>query len=445
MREILVIEDNEELRDILKEALSTDDYIVKDAPSAEEGLEIFKERSFDIVITDLKLPEKDGIDVLKEVKRTEPAAEVIIITAYGTVDRAVSAMKHGASDFITKPFSLDQIRIQVEKILKTKITKEENTYLKKLVRGEIMGKSPEIKRIMEFIAKISEKEATVLITGESGTGKELVAQEIHAKSKRREYPLIKVNCAALAPGVLESELFGHEKGAFTDALFSKKGRFELADGGTIFLDEIADLPVGLQVKLLRVIQQKEFERVGGEKTIRTNVRIIAATNKDLKQAVSAGRFREELYYRLNVIEVKMPPLRERKDDISLLVDYFIKKYSDYSGFKVRSISKDALQMLVDYNYPGNIRELENIIQRMLVTASSEIIEPEDVPHEIQVSAGSAAVSDGLNSRVEEYEKGIIINALKDTGGNKLKAAEILKVNRATLLARIKKYKINSNL
>ena len=438
MYDILIVEDNEELRGILKEALA-DEYAITDCGSAEEAFNIVKTNDFDLVITDLKLPEADGIEVLKKVKEVNSDTEVIIVTAYGTVEKAVNAMKLGAMDFTTKPFSIDHIRIQVNKILKNKQTKEENKYLKTLMKRQIIGESKKIKGRIEFAGKIAEKDATVLITGESGTGKELIAEEIHVKSPRKDSPLIKVNCAALAPGVLESELFGHEKGAFTDALFAKKGRFELANKGVIFLDEIADLPVSLQVKLLRVIQEKEFERVGGEKTIKVDVRIIAATNKDLKQSVKEGIFREELYYRLNVIEINIPPLRERIEDIPQLADYFIKKYADYNNFRVKGITKDALDMLLEYSYPGNIRELENIIQRILVTCSKEMIDVEDVPYEIQVKGSGTISGEGLSARTDEYEMNIIKNALEETKGNKLKAAELLKISRTSLIAKAKKY------
>jgi transcriptional regulator with PAS, ATPase and Fis domain len=289
--------------------------------------------------------------------------------------------------------------------------------------------------------KAASNDANVLITGESGTGKELIAEEIHDKSPRRDFPLIKVNCAALAAGILESELFGHEKGAFTDALYAKKGRFELAERGTIFLDEIADLPLNLQVKLLRVIQEKEFERVGGEKTIKTDARVIAATNKDLKEAVKQGKFREDLYYRFNVVEINVPPLRERKEDIPELAEYFIKKYAEYNNFKVKGITPEALEALSSYPFPGNIRELENIIQRVLVLSTGGKIDIKDLPYEIQTGKAGKAGKEGLQGKKDDYEKKMIVKALEETGGNKAKAAKALKVSRAALMAKIKKYKI----
>lgn len=439
MRDILIVEDNDSLREVLTEALSTENYSVVQASSAEEGIEKLKQAAFDIVITDLKLPEGDGISVLSAAKAEKPDCDVIIITAYGTVDKAVDAMKKGAVDFITKPFSIDQIRLMVVKILKAKKIREENSYLKSLVKKDIIGTSAKLKEILSVAAKTAASDATVLITGESGTGKELIAEEIHRKSPRGEYPMVKVNCAALAPGVLESELFGHEKGAFTDAAYTKKGRFELADKGTLFLDEIADLPLELQVKLLRVIQEKEYERVGGEKTIRTDVRIITATNKDLKEAVKAGTFRQELYYRINVVELAMPPLRERREDIPELASYFVKKYSEYNNFRTRGISKEALDALASYDYPGNIRELENIIQRIMVMCSNEMIEETDIPYEVHSKASpGAATGGGLNQKMDEHEKKLILGALNETKGNKVRAAELLKINRVTLLAKIKK-------
>jgi two-component system, NtrC family, response regulator AtoC len=447
MTEILVVEDNEGLRNILKEALAEEGHAITTAENAEEGIEKLKTAGFDIVITDLKLPEGDGITVLEAAKSEQPGIDVIVITAYGTVEKAVGAMKKGAADFMTKPFSIDHIRLQVAKILKNRKIKEENAYLKSSAKREIVGASPKIKEIIERVNKIAQNDATILIMGESGTGKEIIAEAIHTKSNRADFPLIKVNCAALAPGVLESELFGHEKGSFTDAVYMKKGRFELANKGTIFLDEIADLPLALQVKLLRVIQEKEFERVGGEKTLKSDVRIIAATNKDLKAQVKAGKFREELYYRLNVVEIYMPSLRERREDIPLLAEYFIKKYSDFSGYRVKGIRKKALSLLETYDYPGNIRELENIIQRMLVLSGKEMLEEEDVPYELkqgnrEQGTGNRKRTETLEDRVDGYEKNLILEALKETGGNKMKAAEVLKVNRATLMSKIKKYGID---
>jgi DNA-binding NtrC family response regulator len=442
MRDILVVEDNDGLREVLKEALSTENFSVSEASSAEEGMEKLKKSVFDIVITDLKLPEADGIAVLEAAKAEMPDCDVIIITAYGTVDKAVDAMKKGAADFITKPFSIDQIRLIVLKIIKSKNIKEENSYLKSLVKKDIIGRSGKLKDILATAAKAALSDATILITGESGTGKELIAEEIHRKSPRSENPLIKVNCAALSPGILESELFGHEKGSFTDASYAKKGRFELADKGTIFLDEIADLPLELQVKLLRVIQEKEFERVGGEKTIKADVRIIAATNKDLKEAVKSGTFRQELYYRINVVEICMPPLRERREDIPELAEYFVKKYAEYNNFKTKGISREALDVLAAYDYPGNIRELENIIQRIMVMCTDEMIGESCIPYEVHSKTlpGTAAGS-GLNHKMDEYERKMILEALNETKGNKARAAETLGINRVTLLAKIKKFRI----
>ncbi len=436
MHEVLIVEDNNELRGILKEALESKNCAITGTDSAEEAAKIIKENNFDLVITDLKLPGADGITVLDAAKERDPYTEVMVITAYGTVDKAVAAMKRGAADFVTKPFSIEHIRIQVDKILKSKNIKEENAYLKNSIKREMVGQSSRLKEIHALIDKIAKSDATVLITGESGTGKELVAEDIHNKSERRNFPLIKVNCAALAPGVLESELFGHEKGAFTDALYFKKGRFELAEGGTIMLDEIADLPLNLQVKILRVIQEKEFERVGGEKTIKADVRIIAATNKDLKEKVREGTFREELYYRLNVVDINVPPLRERKEDMPLLVDYFIKKYADYGDYKIKGITKKAMDILKKYDYPGNIRELENIIQRIMVVCAKDEIDADDIPYDIDIKKGAAL---DLDTKVDDYEKKMIIDALEKTKGNTKKAAELLKINRVTLISKIKKY------
>jgi len=440
MYEILVVEDNDELRNIIKEALTSEEYQVFIISSAEEAFEIIKEKVFDVIITDLKLPEADGIEVLSYAKKKNPETEVIIITAYGTVDKAVEAMKKGASEFITKPVSLEHLKLLISKVITNRKVKDENKYLRNYSRGEIIGESIQIKEILKLVDKIADTDATVLITGESGTGKELIAEQIHYKSGRREAPLIKVNCAALAPGVLESELFGHEKGSFTDALYLRKGRFELADKGTIFLDEIAEMPLHLQVKLLRVLQDKSFERVGGEKNIKVDVRLIVATNRDLKQEVRKGRFREDLYYRFNVVEINIPPLRERKQDIPLLVDYFLKKYADLSKFKIKGISKKAIEKLMSYDFPGNIRELENIIQRILVTAKNEVIQEDDIYYENKYVMQQNNRT-GLVKKVDEYEKGIIMDVLNKTKGHKGEAAKILKITRPTLIAKMKKYKI----
>ncbi len=442
MAEILIVEDNESLRNILKETFEIEDYSVVLSESAEEAEKKLKEKFFDIVITDLKLPEKDGIYVLEKTREKSPDTEVIVITAYGTIDKAVDAMKKGAQDFITKPFSIDHIRLQVARILSNKKIKQENIYLKNLIKREIIGNNERIKEIIEMIDKVADTDANILILGETGVGKEVIAEEIHFKSMRRNFPFIKVNCAALAPGVLESELFGHEKGSFTDAYYLKRGRFELADKGSIFLDEIGDMPLDLQVKLLRVIQDKTFERVGGEKTLKANVRIIASTNQDLKENIKLGKFREDLYYRLNVVEIKVPSLGERKEDIPLLIDNFIKKYADFSQFKVKGISKEALDILLAYDYPGNIRELENLIQRILVLCRKEYIEPEDIPYEIKNKIGKDdKYSEKFTDKIKRYERQLILDALEKAQGNKVKAAEILKINRATLISKMKKLKI----
>jgi DNA-binding NtrC family response regulator len=441
MYEVLIVEDNDELRNIIKEALNEQNYSVLLCENGDDAINLINERAFDVIITDLKLPESDGIEVLTQAKKKNPNTEVIVITAYGTVDKAVEAMKKGASEFITKPVSLEHLKILISKVIMNRKIKDENTYLRNLARGAIIGNCEKIKEILKFVEKIAVTDATVLITGESGTGKELIAEEIHYKSARREYPLIKVNCAALAPGVLESELFGHEKGAFTDALYLKRGRFELADKGTLFLDEIAELPLNLQVKLLRVLQAKSFGRVGGEKNIKVDVRLIVATNRDLKQQVKQGKFREDLYYRFNVVEINIPPLRERKEDIPLLVDYFLKKYAELAKFRIKGISKEAMDKLLAYDYPGNIRELENIIQRILVTAGNDIIKMEDIPYEITGFSSKNYKKIGLVKKVNEYEKDIIINVLNQTKGDKGEAAKILKITRPTLIAKMKKYKI----
>ncbi|MFN3739464.1 MAG: sigma-54-dependent transcriptional regulator [Thermodesulfovibrionales bacterium] len=436
---VLVIEDDKLMRITLEDSLRTNDYEVLSSERAEEALSLLKEQGFDLIVTDVRLPDKNGIELLREIHSLSDAP-VIVMTAFGTIKDAVEAMKLGAFDYITKPFSLEEFVLLVDRAIEFKRLRQENLRLRQDVSrcfglSSIIGESNAIKALLSMIEKIAPSESTVLITGESGTGKELVATTIHYQSPRRDKPLIKVNCAALPEGLIESELFGHEKGAFTGALKKKQGRFEVASGGTIFLDEVGDLPLSAQAKLLRVLQDKTFERVGGTETIKVDVRIIAATNRDLKEEIKKGRFREDLFYRLNVIPIVIPPLRERKEDIPVLVEYFLKKFNSRSGRNVR-FSSDAMKALLEYDYPGNVRELENIVERAAVLSQDGIIKKDDLP--FSFSSSESLLLSEVSSRAEKEH---ILKVLKLTGGNKTRAAELLGISRKTLWEKLNAYGI----
>lgn len=440
---ILLIEDEKLMRVTLEDALKSAGYEVASFETGIEGLNAFRKNSFDVVITDIRLPDIDGFDIVKEISGFKDT-QVIVMTAYGTIKDAVEAMKLGAFDYVTKPFALDEFLMLIERALEMKWLKEENIRLKKDLGKcysvpNIIGESIGMKNVFSLIEKVSASDATVTILGESGTGKELVATTIHYQSSRKEKPLIKVNCAALPEGLIESELFGHEKGAFTGAIKRKPGRFELASGGTIFLDEIGDLPLSTQSKILRVIQEREFERVGGTATLTVDVRIIAATNKNLEEEVKAGRFREDLFYRLNVILINLPPLRERKEDIPNLIEFLMDKYRKKLLRNVR-FSKDAVEPLLAYDYPGNVRELENIIERCITLSPSEVIGRDELPSFIvKGEAGGKSLS--LADVSADAEKAHILRALKITGGNKTRAAEMLGISRKTLWEKMNAYHI----
>lgn len=444
MREtILLIEDEKLMRVTLEDALKTAGYDVISFETGKEALNALRSNSFGVVVTDVRLPDIDGINILREISRTDDT-QVIVMTAFGTIKDAVEAMKLGAFDYITKPFSLDEFLLLIGRALDVKRLKEENIRLKKDLNRcysfpNIIGESPEMKKVFSLIEKISKSDSTVLIFGESGTGKELIATTIHYQSSRKDKPLIKVNCAALPEGLIESELFGHEKGAFTGAIKRRPGRFELANGGTIFLDEIGDLPLSTQAKLLRVIQERTFERVGGTETLNVDVRVITATNRNLEREVREGRFREDLYYRLNVIPITLPPLRQRREDIPYLIDFFLNKYRNKTSKNVR-FSRDAVDVLLKYDYPGNVRELENIVERCVTLSASDIIAKDDLPYFVLKKTDDSrqlSLSDVAAKAEEEY----IIKVLKATKGNKTRAAEILGISRKTLWEKIKAYGI----
>jgi two-component system response regulator AtoC len=437
---ILLVEDEKLMRITLEDALKSAGYDVTSFEAGTGALNALKTNSFDIVVTDIKLPDIDGFDIVKEITPIKDT-QVIVMTAFGTIKDAVEAMRLGAFDYITKPFALDEFLLLIKRALEIKHLKEENIRLNKDLSKyygspNIVGESSAMKKVFSLIEKVAGSDSSILILGESGTGKELIATTIHYQSNRRNKPLIKVNCAALPEGLIESELFGHEKGAFTGAIKRKPGRFELADGGTIFLDEVGDLPLSTQAKLLRVIQGKAFERVGGTATFSVDIRIITATNKNLPEEVKKGRFREDLYYRLNVIPITLPSLRERKEDIPHLIDFFFNKLSSSIRF-----SRDAMDALLGYNYPGNVRELENIIERCVTLSASDIIEKNDLPVFILKKDnhhGQMFLSDVAANAEKEH----IIRMLKSTKGSKSRAAELLGISRKTLWERIKAYEIN---
>jgi len=442
---ILIVDDEVNLLESLGDVLRRKNFFVGTARNGMEALEKFKERFFDIVIADLRMPRMGGAELLEILKERYPQTMVIILTGYGTVKGAVTAMKKGAFDYLIKPVIPDEIICIINRIVEEQNLRNENRFLREEIekKGEIITRNEKMKKLKELISQVAKSEVTVLITGETGTGKELVARAIHYGSPRYKKLFVRVNCAALAEGVLQSELFGHEKGSFTDAYSQRRGRFELADGGTLFLDEIGDISPAVQVKLLRVLQEGEFERVGGEETIRVDARIIAATNRNLSQAIKEKKFRQDLFYRLNVVSIYLPPLRERKEDIPLLAEYFLRKYREVNK-KIEGISKEALDFLVSYEWPGNIRELENTIERAVVLAKGPLIEKENFAFSEQSIAITSEENFSFPSRsLREVELYLLKTVLKETNWNLKKAAQTLQISRTTLYSKIRKYKLNS--
>ena len=451
-RRVLVVDDEENFRHILSVILKKERYEVETASNGEEALQKVLNATFDQVLCDIRMPGMDGLDFLKEVKKMEMDANVIMMSAYGTLDTAVEAMKLGAYDYVSKPFKPDEIILTLKKAEERERLRKENELLRKEVKKEysfdnIVSKNEKMQGIFEVIQKVAQYKSTILITGESGTGKELVARALHYHSDRSQSPFMPVNCGAIPENLLESELFGHAKGAFTDAIRTKKGLFEEADGGTLFLDEIGELPPQLQVKLLRVLQDGEIRRVGESKAIQIDIRIVAATVKDLLKEVNEGRFRDDLFYRLNVLLIHIPPLRERKEDIPLLVTHFMKKHSQSLGKTVVGIEPKALEVLINYKWHGNVRELENTIERAIVLADAENIELQNLPHDIQnfeerveaTPLGEEEYSIKRGSKV--LETILIKRALKKTRGNHTHAARLLEISHRALLYKIKDYGI----
>ncbi len=445
--EILVVDDEEIMRESLVAWLREDGYAVDSAASGNAAIEKAKEKDYAIYFIDLKMPGGiDGIETMMEIRKIHEDASIIIITAYATVDTAILAMKEGAQEYIVKPCNPKEISILVERIMKLKNLQRENMILrKKLTRQysfhDIISKNPKMQEIFQLVQEISSLRSTVLIQGDSGTGKELLARAIHYSGDRGSRPFVGVSCAALAETLLESELFGHEKGSFTGAVSQKKGKFELADGGTIFLDEIGDISPKLQMDLLRVLQERSFYRVGGTEEITVDVRVIAATNRDLVKAVEAGSFRDDLYYRLNVINVEIPPLRERREDIPLLARSFIERLSHELGKDVADITESALKLLIEYNWSGNVRELENAIERAMVTCKNKVLSDEDFGFLYSNGARKQSFNFPDNMPLQDVEKEVIIATLKRTQGNIKEAASVLAIDRSTLYEKIRKYEI----
>ena len=439
---VLVVDDEEGVRASFR-VLLEDECAVLEAEDGEQALEVLRRHEVDVVMLDQRMPGEPGIDVLSRIKALDPSVVVVLATAVREVRTAVEAIKRGAYDYITKPFDVEDIELLVRRALDKRALEREVLYLRStLPRGvdAMIGRNVEMARIYQLIAQIAPTSATVLVTGESGTGKELVARAIHEQSPRARRPFVAVNVAALPEALVESELFGHEKGAFTGALAQKPGRFELAHGGTIFLDEIGSLRLDLQTKLLRALQQREIERLGGGRTVRVDVRVVAATNVNLRQAVRERRFREDLYYRLNVVPIAVPPLRERRDDIPLLVDHFLAKYAREFNRDVRGVSAGALEVLARYDWPGNVREMENIIQRSVVLAGGPVLQLQDLPLDLALPETGARLGEDtglpLREAREQFERQYVLRVLERVGWNQSRAARVLGLHRNTLLSKL---------
>ncbi len=445
---ILIVDDEQGMRRLLTRVLSREGFEAVAVGDGEEALRELATGDFDLAVLDIQMPGMTGLELLEEIKAFNPALPTIMITAYGTVESAVKALRAGAYDYITKPFETDEIKLTVGKALERERLLAENRYLHQELEQRysfsgIVGGAPRMKPVFEVASSVAASNANVLITGESGTGKELIARSIHFNSLRKEKPFVVLNCAALSEGVLESELFGHEKGSFSGALATKKGRFELAHEGTLFIDEVGEMSLNAQVKLLRVIQEHEFERVGGTRTIRSDVRIVAATNKNLEEAVRAGNFREDLYYRLNVVNIHVPPLRERREDIEPLTRHFLQKFAGEMGKKIDDLSPRALSCLLAYEWPGNVRELQNAMERAVVLARSEVITPRELPQGMQdqdeICLTVPERGGSLTEILEDLERQLIVQTLRREKGSQTRAADVLGIKRTTLRYKMEKY------
>jgi len=446
---VLVVDDDELVNEFLTETLQRAGYSCDTALSGEEGLDKFRDGCFDIVLTDLKMPQMDGMGLLDRIMQIAPETPVVVMTAYGTVDTAVRAIKKGAYHFLLKPTTPETLEVELGRISELLDLRSQNETLRRDLADRfrnIVGKSKVMREVFELIQTVSNARTTILLTGASGTGKELVARAIHTSSNRSDGPFIKLNCAALPENLVEAELFGYEKGAFTDAKKTNRGRFELADGGTLLLDEVSEMPLNLQSKLLRVIQEREFERVGSSTTISVDVRLIATTNRNLRQYIAEGRFREDLYYRLNVIPIYLPPLKDRKEDIPILAEHFIEKYNKENDRQVKGINQQALRFFMKYNWPGNVRELGNLIERAVVTARSDYLTEDDFPIELAIGT----LDDGelelrVPMKLEEGNRYLILKTLEKFNGNKTRAAEALGITTRTIRNKLAEYQTKENV
>lgn len=447
---ILIVDDEDAQRSVLKGYLEKKGYRIFSASSGNEGIKIVQNNIIDIILSDFKMPDKTGLEVLEEVKKINPEISFVILTAYGTIENAVKAMRLGAFDYISKPVDLDELDLMIERIIENRNLKSENQILKNQLKEKFkidsfISQSPKMEEVLSVASRAADSRATVLITGESGTGKEVLAKSIHYVSSRKDKPFVAVNIPALPETLLESELFGHEKGAFTGAEKSKKGRFELAHEGTIFLDEIGDIPINLQVKLLRVLQEHQIEKLGSTDTVNIDVRIIAATHQNLEQKIKDGSFREDLFYRLNIVSLNIPPLRERKEDILPLIEHFIEKYSKENGRENLSLSKETVDTLIKYNFPGNVRELENIIERAVVLSRGNTITVNDLPNVVKGFKAEKEIPANeettLIEQVEELEKKLIFDALTKSNGNQSQAGRLLGLTERNLRYKMQKYGI----
>jgi two-component system response regulator AtoC len=435
---LLVVDDDPITLDLLKEVLSKEGYGVETALSGEEAIKQGMDTFFDLIVTDVRMGEKDGMEVLRSFKKISPETTVIMITAFGSIETAIEAIREGAFDYISKPFKLDEIRFTIRRALEQRRLLQENKFyrqelLDKYQFENVIGRTPQMFQVYKTIAKVADTKSTVLLYGERGTGKELIARSIHYNSLRNNRPFIPVDCASIVETLIESELFGHVRGAFTGALSTKKGLFEEADGGTIFLDELSNLSLSMQTKLLRFLQEHEIKRVGGTESVRVDVRVIAATNQPLEPLIKNGKFREDLFDRLNVVSITLPPLRERKEDIPLLANHFLQKFSEENHKNISHISPEALEILIQYAWPGNVRELEHTIERAVILTPHPIILPEDLPRKIfEEAKGAEMLFPEESLPLKEVEKRYVLKVLQETKGNKKKAAEILGIDRTTL-------------
>jgi two-component system response regulator HydG len=447
---ILVVDDESSHRQMIKAVLSAEGYEIREAADGNQALKAVEEKFHDLILMDIRMPGPSGIESLQKIKDISPGIPIIIMTAYASVNTAIDALKSGAYDYLTKPLDIEELKILVAKALRFQKLEQENIYLKEQLNdrfdfSKIIGRSPAMKQLFETLALVAPSEATVLIVGESGTGKELIANAIHQNSARSQRPFIKVNCAALPETLLESELFGHEKGAFTGAAARRQGRFQLAHNSSILLDEIGEMSPTTQAKILRVLQEREFEPIGSTQTIKVDTRVIAATNKNLEEEIKQGRFREDLFYRINVVTIKVPPLRERHDDIPLLADFFLKRFAEKNRRVIKGFTPRAMDLLMRYDWAGNARELENIVERAVIMARGDMITPMEFPEnlkELDQELKEARIDIAAGRSLKEIEKEMILRTLEETEGNRTHAANILGISRRTLQLKLKEYGIN---